>query len=166
MGITQKVCAKAGVESGAITASNLISSSVHHGCNDKERWRLNAVKKDGATSGAGWAGAWCSGRRGNGEWVGVQFAQLTEVSGIITQGRQDYDQWVKRFKVGYTITEGGAVQFIKDEQGQDKIFLGNNDRDTPVEHSFLCHLNVFSVAIYPIDTQGWTSMRFEVMTCT
>ena len=58
---------------------------------------------------------------GNGEWVGVKFAQLTEVSGIMTQGRQDYDQWVKRFKVGYTITEGGAVKFIKDEQGHDKV---------------------------------------------
>ena len=58
---------------------------------------------------------------GNGEWVGIKFTKLTEVSGIITQGRQDFDQWTTKFYVGYTITEEGNVQFIQDESGQNKV---------------------------------------------
>lgn len=115
-----QTCSKAGVEDKTILASSLISSSVKPGCNDKERWRLNAIAKPGVTSGEGWAGAWCGETKDkDGDYVGVKFASATEVSGVITQGREDYPQWVSKFKIGYTETDGGAVKFIQDDK--DKI---------------------------------------------
>jgi len=153
-----QVCEKAGVENGDIPTSDFISSSIWKNCNDKEKWRLNS---------AGPQSAWCAGQKdtlGN-EYVGVKFSESTEISGLVTQGRKDSNQWVTKFKVGYTETDGGTVKFVKDFDGQDQIFEGNFDTDTPVENFFSCHLNVFSIAIYPSAIKSWTSLRFEVLKC-
>lgn len=163
-----KTCTKAGVEDKSIAADNLIASGSNRKCNDKDRWRLNAVQMPGGTGNEdGFAGSWCSPANNyNGHYVGVKFDQATEVSGIITQGRHDKDQWVTHFKVGYTETDGGTELFILDDAGSPKIFTGNDDQATAVEQHFPCHLNAFSVRIHPTGSNKYPSLRFEVITCT
>lgn len=162
-----KTCTKAGVEDSSILAANLIASGSSNDCNDKDRWRLNAVGVASST-GDGFAGSWCAADSNfDGHYVGVKFDQATEVSGLVTQGRQDSDHWVSEFKVGYTTTDGGTEDFILDDSGNPKLFTANNDRDTEVEQHFPCHLNVFSVRIHPtICNEFPYSLRFEVITCT
>lgn len=161
-------CTKGGVEDKTIAAGNLIASNSNRKCNNKDRWRLNGEAMEGAAGNEdGYAGCWCPDtNHGYNEYVGVKFDQATEVSGLITQGRHDKDQWVTQFKVAYTETDGGSEEFILDEEGNEKIFTGNSDRTTEVEQYFPCHLNAFSVRIYPTASSTYPSMRFEVVTCT
>lgn len=152
-----KTCTKAGIEDKSIPASKLTSSTVwpNNKCNNKENWRLN--------SNTGWCASTAS---GTGDWIGVDFDESTEVSGLITQGRADALQYVTRFKVGYTESSGGTVKFIKDENSQDKVFTANYDQTSEVEQVFPCHLNAFSIRIYPTAVKKHASLRFEVMKCT
>ncbi len=47
------------------------------------------------------AGGWCSQHNTVGQWIQLDNGKLGSISGVITQGRKNADQWVKSFKVKY-----------------------------------------------------------------
>ena len=44
-----------------------------------------------------------------------------EISGFITQGRQDYDQWVTKYKIGYIESACNPVVKFVEENGRQKV---------------------------------------------
>lgn len=52
--------------------------------------------------------SWSARRRIHGQWLQVNFGELTKVKGVATQGRQDANQWVKRYVIMYSI---GGMRF-------------------------------------------------------
>ena len=46
------------------------------------------------------------------QWIQVDLKEPTLVSGVDTQGRADYDQWVTRYKVQYS-GDGKSWSFVK-----------------------------------------------------
>ena len=56
-----------------------------------------------------------------GEYVEVDLMRTTDVAGVITQGRGAHQQWVTRFKVAYFESEGASMQYVQDQQDQDKV---------------------------------------------
>ena len=54
---------------------------------------------------AGWGktGAWSAKTNDLGQWIQVNFRELTRVTEVVIQGRQDADQWVTAFKLSYSL---------------------------------------------------------------
>ena len=92
-----------GMANGTIKDNQITASSVfqERDCGPNNA-RLN--KTDNPTS----IGAWCPLTKTN-EWIQVKFAVNTLVTGVVTQGRSDYRQWVTKFKMQYS--ENGSYWY-------------------------------------------------------
>ena len=60
-------------------------------------------------NGLGRGGAWVAKVSNKGQWLEVDLGETTKVTMVATQGRYDYDQWVKTYKVAYSIYGGHFV---------------------------------------------------------
>ena len=54
-------------------------------------------------SGHGRAGAWVAKYRNTRQWLQVDLRRPAKVTGVATQGRHDYSQWVTRYTVSYSL---------------------------------------------------------------
>ena len=54
-------------------------------------------------SGGGKTGAWSAKRNDRNQWIQVTFPEVTKVTRVGIQGRYDYNQWVTKFKVSYSL---------------------------------------------------------------
>ena len=102
------------------------------------------------------AGGWCAKHNVADQWIQLDNGKIGSISGVITQGRKDYDQWVKSFKVKY-----------KDESGSwwdvdGKTFPGNKDRNTKVTTTFSKPVRARYIRIYPQEWNGHISMRADM----
>jgi hypothetical protein len=102
--------------------------------------------------------AWSSGVSAKkDQWIQLDNGKVGTISGVITQGRKNFDQWVKTFKVKY-----------KDETGtwwdvDGKTFNGNVDRNTKVTTTFSKPVVARYIRIYPQTWRGHQSMRVEMI---
>ena len=103
------------------------------------------------------SGGWCSLTNTVGSWIQLDNGKMGSISGVITQGRKDADQWVKSFKVKY-----------KDESGSwwdidGKTFPGNTDRNTKTTTTFSKPVRARYIRIYPQEWHGHISMRADMI---
>lgn len=103
------------------------------------------------------SGGWCSKHNSVGQWIQLDNGKLGSISGIITQGRKNADQWVKSFRVKY-----------KDESGSwwdvdGKTFPGNSNRNTKVTTTFSKPVRARYIRIYPQKWHGHMSMRADII---
>jgi hypothetical protein len=103
------------------------------------------------------SGGWCSRSNSIGQWIQLDNGKIGSISGVITQGRKDYDQWVQSFKVKY-----------KDESGSwwdidGKTFQGNRDRNSKVTTTFSKPVRARYIRIYPQAWHGHMSMRVDML---
>ena len=126
------------------------ASSVHddRGLN----WKLQTCGNSMIDSSGGWCG-----KNHVGEWIQLDNGKIGSISGVITQGRKDADQWVKSFKVKY-----------KDESGSwwdidGKTFPGNVDKNSKVTTTFSKPVRARYIRIYPQEWNGFMSMRVDMI---
>jgi hypothetical protein len=115
-------------------------------------WKLNSCGNSMIDS----SGGWCSLTNTVGSWIQLDNGKMGSISGVITQGRKDADQWVKSFKVKY-----------KDESGSwwdidGKTFPGNTDRNTKTTTTFSKPVRARYIRIYPQEWHGHISMRVDM----
>ena len=61
-------------------------------------------------------GGWSAGRNNPDEWLQVDLgSQWTKVTGIATQGRNGYDQWVTSYKLQYS-KNGQDFQYYREQR--------------------------------------------------
>ena len=98
-----------GIESGKITDAQITASSQfdarHGACNA----RLNLV------GGRDKAGAWSAGVCNSDQWLQVDLGAITEVTGIMTQGRQDSDECVHSYTISYSIDGNTFTSYQQDK---------------------------------------------------
>ena len=103
-----------GLERGNVTDGQLSASSEWDGNHSPRRARLN-IQKEGSQR-----GAWSSRRRDGNQWLQIDlFDETAKVTGVATQGRADYNQWVTKFRLQYS-KDGKNFQFYK-RKGQSAI---------------------------------------------
>jgi len=111
------------------------------------------------------AGAWVGDNRkndGRDFWVQVNLDKFYTFTGVITQGRSKKDEWVKSFKLGLG-NSPSTVGFVRDENGNDIIFQGNNDRNTQVRNYIPYPMRAKSFRIQVVSFHNNPSMRFEML---
>lgn len=85
-----------GIEDGRIPDGNFRASSIWNYQHRASNARLNAVRRRHRT------GGWSSRYNKRGQWIQFDVGRLAYIVGIATQGRQDYNQWVTKFKLSYS----------------------------------------------------------------
>ena len=99
-----------GVESGAISDRQMSASSQWDEILPASQGRLNVE----AVSGKG--GSWSAKDNNVHQWLQVDLGNPhTKVTALATQGRNDYPQWVTKYKVQYS-GDGVSFQYFIEEQ--------------------------------------------------
>ncbi|XP_050740017.1 lactadherin-like [Eriocheir sinensis] len=66
--------------------------------------------------------AWCAGRRAAGEWVLVNLGVPAKVTGVLTQGKGDDEEWVTSFELSYSL-DAYHWHFARDIYNNKKTVL-------------------------------------------
>ncbi|XP_077970679.1 uncharacterized protein LOC144425162 [Styela clava] len=144
-----------GMEDGTITDNMISESSSTDGAHAGALGRLNGP--------ASWAT-----NEGEGAWIQVLLSKHMKVSGILLQGANDAQRWVKTFKISYAKDEtNSAWAEYKSFDDEVQIFTGSNDQRTI--STILLTERVFTTGIrlYPLSWNGNTiGMRMEITGCS
>ena len=104
------------MEKGQIPDGNITASSERLYTHHAFQGRLN-FKVDGAKVKRG---AWTAWKIDGYQWLQVDLgSQFTRVTGVATQGREDRDRWVTKYKLQYS-NETTQFQYYK-EKGQNRV---------------------------------------------
>ena len=91
------------MENRLIKDSQITASTQYDGNHAAIQGRLNF------RAGGGKAGGWSARTNDVKQWIQVDFLSDTKVTQIVTQGRNAYNQWVKKYKLQYS---SDGVNFI------------------------------------------------------
>ncbi|XP_028514523.1 lactadherin-like [Exaiptasia diaphana] len=110
-------------------------------------------------------GAWVAKTSNKEQFLIVDFGQNVKVIQIATQGRQEMDRWVKKYKVSYR-EEGKHTTYktVQNEEDEDKVFIGNTDRNGVVTQK----VGPFTARYVQINPTEWhinIEMRVEFYGC-
>ena len=109
--------------------------------------------------------AWVADENTVGEYIQADFGQLQRIQAVATQGRADINYWVTSYKFAYS-TEGVTYDYVTSDDGSDRIFVGNSDRNTVVENGLDVPIVARFVRLYPQTVHNWMSLRWEVYGCS
>ncbi|XP_071952032.1 hemocytin-like isoform X2 [Antedon mediterranea] len=148
------------MEDGSISDNQISVSSYFSSdqCYEAAHARLNTLKSTGV------CGSWVAWYNDQNQWIQVDFGVVKTVTGVITQGRNGYPQWVTSYEFLYSMN-GTKFQTIKDANEQNVEFEGNSDKDTKVTNMFSSPVSVRVVRIHPTNWCDRISMRFELLGC-
>ncbi|EDO48094.1 predicted protein, partial [Nematostella vectensis] len=141
-----------GIEDGKVPNRAFKASSSWDKYHGPSRARLNAVRK------GAYRGAWSAKKNNRRQWIQVDLGQRTVITKILTQGRQDLNQWVKRYTVSYS-RDGRRFRQYR-IRGRTRIFLGNSDRNTVVVRVLRPAMVARFIRIHPVAWYRHISLRF------
>ncbi|WAR04321.1 CPXM1-like protein [Mya arenaria] len=73
-------------------------------------------------------------------------------------------EWTTGYKVLYS-DDGHTWNTVKDANGQDQVFVGNTDTDTPITHIFPCPIVARYIRLQVVSHVGRPSLRLELIGC-
>ena len=103
------------MESGAILDSQISASS---------EWDSNHAAQQARLYVKTVYGAWSARSNDIHQWLQVDLLNTTRVSGVATQGRNGFHQWVTKYKLKYS-EAGQAFKFYR-RSGDESDMVGNN----------------------------------------
>ena len=106
---------KGGIKDAQITASS--EYSVQHAAKFG-RLNFKASTKE--------QGGWSAGYTAANQWIQVDLRKYTVVKGIATQGRNDYSQWVTKYKLQYSDDGVNFHYYGQSDQSPPKVRLSLN----------------------------------------
>ena len=142
------------MENKTILDSQITASSMWSANHSPARARLHTVRvgRD--------RGAWSAKTNDLGQWIQVDLGQVTKVTRIATQGREDMHQWVSSYSLQFSL-DGGYFESYED----GRVLKGNNDRNVIVGNILDPAIIARYIRIRPRSWYGHISMRFEVYGC-
>ena len=103
------------MEDGSIPDNRITASTEWTKNHGPSNARLNRPKTPPTT------GSWSAKRNDLNQWIQVDLSNLKRVSGVATQGRNAYPQWVTNFTVQYS-ANGETWCNVNDVNGQKVRF--------------------------------------------
>jgi len=105
------------------------------------------------------------------QWMIIKLKKITKIYNIVTQGRSDADQWVKKYKISYSTdtneNDDTKYLYITDsepstDKTKGKIFTGNTDKNTKIVNTINTPIEAKNIKIHPIEWQTYISMRADI----
>ncbi|XP_038060597.1 lactadherin-like [Patiria miniata] len=153
-----------GMEDGRIPDASITASSIWENSAGfvPARARLNLQDTSGG-AGAGWCNDGASDNTN--PWIQADLGCNATITGVITQGRGDYHEWVTQFKVAYSNDGQEWTDVTDDGSSTPMKFSGNSDQNTQVTTTFPKAFQARFLRILPTQWSTYCCMRFEVLGC-
>ena len=104
-----------GMEDRRIQDNQITSSTAYNANHAAYYARLNRPASDGTI------GAWCTADVDSSPWIQVDLGVSKNVSGIVLQGRADYDRWVTKYMVNYSDDGISWLNVESDNPEDDRV---------------------------------------------
>ncbi|KAM6943564.1 retinoschisin 1a [Xenentodon cancila] len=113
----------------------------------------------------GFGCAWLSKFQDNSQWLQIDLKEVMVVSGILTQGRCDAEEWITKYSVQYRTDEKLNWIYYKDQTGNNKVFYGNSDRSSSVQNLLRPPIVARYLRILPLGWHTRIALRMELLIC-
>ena len=82
--------------------------------------RLNAQTQQNAAGQIEENGGWAAKDNNGNQYLQIKFSEVLQISGVITQGASDADQWVTKYKLEYS-SDGSTWTYYPDVRKNDSF---------------------------------------------
>ncbi|CAN9507183.1 unnamed protein product [Ophioblennius macclurei] len=150
-----------GFEAGSVNPEQIT-------CSNQEQytgWFASWVPSKARLNSQGFGCAWLSKFQDNNQWLQIDLREVTVVSGILTQGRCDAEEWVTKYSVLYRSDENLNWIYYKDQTGNNRVFYGNSDRSSSVQNLLRPPIIARYIRILPLGWHTRIAMRMELLLC-
>uniref|UniRef100_A0A671VV37 Retinoschisin-like n=1 Tax=Sparus aurata TaxID=8175 RepID=A0A671VV37_SPAAU len=106
-----------GFEAGSVNPDQIT-------CSNQEQytgWFSSWLPSRARLNSQGFGCAWLSKFQDNSQWLQIDLTEVMVVSGILTQGRCDADEWITKYSVQYRSDEKLNWIYYKDQTGNNRV---------------------------------------------
>ncbi|XP_077573210.1 retinoschisin-like [Stigmatopora nigra] len=150
-----------GFESGSVTAEQITCS--HQ--DQYSSWYTSWVPHKARLNNQGFGCAWLSKYNDLRQWLQIDLREVGVVSGILTQGRCDSDEWITKYSVQYRSVETLNWVYYKDQTGNNRVFYGNSDRSSTVQNLLRPPIVARYIRLLPLGWHTRIAVRMELLMC-
>ncbi|XP_032082736.1 retinoschisin [Thamnophis elegans] len=150
-----------GFESAAVTPDQISCSNPEQYTGWYASWMANKARLNGQ----GFGCAWLSKYQDTNQWLQIDLKEIKVISGIITQGRCDADEWMTKYSVQYRTDENLNWVYYKDQTGNNRIFYGNSDRSSSVQNLLRPPIVSRYIRLIPLGWHVRIAIRMELLEC-
>ncbi|KAI4902433.1 hypothetical protein NFI96_027923 [Prochilodus magdalenae] len=150
-----------GFESGSVTTEQIT-------CTNQEQyvgWFSAWTPGKARLNSQGYGCAWLSKFQDSSQWLQIDLLEVQVVSGILTQGRCDADEWMTKYSLQYRTYEHLNWIYYKDQTGNNRVFYGNSDRSSTVQNLLRPPIVARYIRLLPLGWHTRIAIRMEVLTC-
>ncbi|KAL4656885.1 retinoschisin [Arapaima gigas] len=150
-----------GFEAGSVTSDQI-------SCSNEEQytgWFSSWVPSKARLNSQGFGCAWLSKFQDSSQWLQIDLKEVRVVSGILTQGRCDADEWMTKYSIQYRTNENLNWIYYKDQTGNNRVFYGNSDRSSSVQNLLRPPIMARYIRILPLGWHTRIAVRMELLLC-
>ncbi|CAL9701444.1 unnamed protein product [Knipowitschia caucasica] len=150
-----------GFEAGSVSAEQITCSNQEQYTGWFSSWLPNKARLNSQ----GFGCAWLSKYQDNNQWLEIDLKEVKVVSGILTQGRCDADEWITKYSIQYRSDKKLNWIYYKDQTGNNRVFYGNSDRSSSVQNLLRPPIVAQFIRILPLGWHTRIALRLELLLC-
>uniref|UniRef100_A0A3Q3X0U2 F5/8 type C domain-containing protein n=1 Tax=Mola mola TaxID=94237 RepID=A0A3Q3X0U2_MOLML len=150
-----------GFEAGSVSPEQIT-------CSNQDQytgWFSSWLPSRARLNSQGFGCAWLSKFQDSSQWLQIDLKDVMVVSGILTQGRCDADEWITKYSVQYRTDEKLNWIYYKDQAGNNRMFYGNSDRSSSVQSLLRPPIVARYIRILPLGWHTRIALRLELLLC-
>ncbi|XP_078351506.1 polycystin family receptor for egg jelly-like isoform X2 [Oculina patagonica] len=149
-----------GMESREITDEQITASSQWDSYHAAIQARLHFPEA------GGYAGGWAVAISDENQWLQVDLKnKTTNVTGVATQGRSGFHQWVTKYNLQFSDDGVNFYYYMEQRNVSIKDFMGNTDQNTVVHHEINPPITARYIRFRPVSWYTHIAMRVELYGC-
>ncbi|XP_066526138.1 retinoschisin-like [Hoplias malabaricus] len=150
-----------GFESGMVSSDQITCSNQEQYIGWFSAWTPGKARLNSQ----GYGCAWLSKFQDSVQWLQIDLLEVQVVSGILTQGRCDADEWMTKYSLQYRTYDHLNWVYYKDQTGNNRVFYGNSDRSSMVQNLLRPPIVARYIRLLPLGWHTRIAIRMEVLTC-
>ncbi|TRY62264.1 hypothetical protein DNTS_025823 [Danionella cerebrum] len=150
-----------GFEAGSVASDQISCSNEDQYTGWFSSWTPNKARLNSQ----GFGCAWLSKFQDTNQWLQIDLKEVKVISGILTQGRCDSDEWITKYTVQYRTSDNLNWIYYKDQTGNNRVFYGNSDRSSTVQNLLRPPIVARYIRILPLGWHTRIAIRMELLLC-
>uniref|UniRef100_A0A3B3VPA9 Retinoschisin 1 n=1 Tax=Poecilia latipinna TaxID=48699 RepID=A0A3B3VPA9_9TELE len=150
-----------GFESGSVSSNQISCSSQ----DQYTGWYSSWTPSKARLNNQGFGCAWLSKFNDQHQWIQIDLQEVGVVSGILSQGRCDADEWITKYSIQYRTVETLNWIYYKDQTGNNRVFYGNSDRSSTVQNLLRPPIVARYIRLLPLGWHTRIAVRMELLMC-
>ncbi|XP_062845383.1 retinoschisin 1a [Trichomycterus rosablanca] len=150
-----------GFEAGSVTSDQISCSNQDQFTGWFSSWTPNKARLNNQ----GFGCSWLSKYQDTNQWLQIDLTEEKVVSGILTQGRCDADEWITKYSIQYRTDEKLNWIYYKDQTGNNRVFYGNSDRSSSVQNLLRPPIVARYIRLIPLGWHTRIAIRMELLLC-